>query len=132
MKYLIILLLLVSCGSKKLEFTPTDRPMEHFFVDQEGHCSGYVELTKDGAIVRGLYCQSYDFTAGDGFGDIIAGEQVLVDGQQVIIYSLDEMLRLREHLRRYRAIVGNVDENLDEFMADLDLILDVHPDEVFN
>lgn len=133
MKYLILALLLnVSCTiTRKLKVIPTPRPQEHFVMF--ANCSGYVEL--DGqAIVRELYCQPYNFTTGEIFGEMVEASEELVDGQQVAVIPLTELIRLRDHLRRGNYVAG-VDPALDDFVEDVDILLETHadyPGEVFN
>lgn len=124
MRYLIILLLGVSCVStSRLKVIPTERPQEDFIMFS--NCSGYVELDADTkeVVIRELYCQPYNFTTGEIFGEMVMAYQELRDGEQVAVIPLTELLRLREHLRRSNYVVGD-NQELDQFIEKVDILLD--------
>ena len=99
MRFLLVLLLIISCGSKAGNIIVEQVGAREFFVIQ-GFCAGStltVEEDGDQVIVE-MDCRPFNTTTGEFLTEMFDFEEMeLPDGTPVIVMTKDEFDRLIEH-----------------------------------
>ena len=99
MKFLLILLLVFSCGAKPGNIIVQEINAREYFV-VEGFCAGStLTIEEDGdQVIVEMECGPYNLTTGEYLTDYFDFEEMeLPDGTPVIVMTKDEFDRLIEH-----------------------------------